>query len=74
MTNWQPIDSAPRDGSTIDLWLAPLGPNNQALTSCRVPDCFWADGRWCTVQGLRIWDRVTHWMPLPPPPQEPTHD
>lgn len=38
---WQPIETAPRDGTQVDLWcVPPLG------TAGRVPDCWFSDGKW----------------------------
>jgi hypothetical protein len=68
MTDWQPIETAPKDGSVIDLW-----------TSCgeRVPDAKWTRHMGWVIWGTDSfespgWERVfpspTHWMPLPAPP------
>ncbi len=64
MATWSPIDTAPMDGTWIDLW------DGQG----RLPDCWWEAGRWWQ------WDHVgtggqaplettpTHWMPIPDGP------
>ena len=66
MTDWQPIETAPRDGTVIDLWFA--GEWNR-----RMPDAYWSqhvrawlpEGRGCSYLDSPI---ITHWRPLPPPP------
>ena len=67
--NWQPIETAPKDGTLVDLF----------TTRGRVPDCKWDKGGKCWVEwSLGIFDRMewcevgsmaTHWMPPPPPPE-----
>lgn len=70
---WQPIETAPRDGTLIDLWC-----NGE-----RRPDCFWGE-EWEEPEerGWRqkyaetsraasfslLGGEPTHWMPLPEPP------
>lgn len=68
---WQPINTAPKDGTEIDVWCKVCG---------RVPDAVFntKKNRWEYV-GLDMFDEMdwieleyppTHWMPLPPPPKE----
>lgn len=70
MAKWQPIETAPKDGTLVDLWLPGL-PNPafpDALTTCpagRETNCRWQDGRWW---GSDYMQSATHWMPLPLPP------
>jgi hypothetical protein len=80
---WQPIETAPRDGSVIDLWAARdsavLGSQER-----RFPDAWWSCEPWggpwkdkprwvVEVEYHEIpveidgW-RATNWMPLPPSP------
>ena len=58
VAEWQPISTAPKDGSFI-LLATPKG---------RI-----ADGFWSLVYGVWSWPYVmvepTHWMPLPTPPK-----
>jgi hypothetical protein len=60
MTEWQPIETAPKDGTRV------LGADHQA-----VEIIYWADGYWYNQSvEISLW-RVfppTHWMPLPEPP------
>lgn len=57
---WQPIVTAPKDGT----WVL-------TLVNGFVPDvCFW-NGAWCTDENIdpaTVYYEPTHWMPLPPPP------
>lgn len=77
---WKPIESAPKDGTVIDLWSTEFG---------RQPDCYWGkrshccgeDGQHCdsdwhsepeawidSAQNTETFDDVTHWRPLPSAP------
>jgi len=67
---WQPISTAPKDGTEIDVWIG----------SERVVDVFWSHKRnaWCRSEYEQNFGYVdytiqppTHWMPIPSPPQEP---
>jgi hypothetical protein len=62
---WQPIESAPRDGTHIIGW---------SHTYKRPILCWWKDIEKCWESyGTSIFDEdgehVTHWMPLPEPPK-----
>lgn len=63
-TNWQPIETAPRDGTLVDLWLT----DGRRETECR-----WSTsvGGWWrfdeNATDVPV-DNPTHWMPIPPPP------
>lgn len=39
---WQPIESAPTDGTKIDLWVTAWFSRTNDGQSQRVPDCYWA--------------------------------
>lgn len=73
--SWQPIETAPKDGTAVDVW----------CNGCRYPDAEFRfevewdeDGGeqgWChnlsdyeTVRWWLIDPQPTHWMPLPEPP------
>lgn len=66
MAEWQPIETAPKDGTRIIFW----GPN------LAVAEGEWLSGKWAghptegwyrTNQSPRV--RPTHWMPLPDAPK-----
>jgi hypothetical protein len=57
LREWQPIETAPKDGTQVWAWDAERG-SNPAL---------WVDGAWwITYDDAMI--HPTHWMPLPDPP------
>lgn len=69
---WQPIATAPRDGTRIDIWDPDCG-------GIRVADAYWSGGQksggWHApnqdydgMDGLYAKDGPTHWRPLPAPP------
>jgi hypothetical protein len=81
---WQPIETAPRDGTEIDLWIATDDGGGY-----RQPECVWRDKGECEAgwyDAVLEWDRIdapwtatsapgeaamrtaTHWMPLPEQP------
>ena len=79
--DWRPIETAPKDGTWIDLWLevTPLNDGSVWGGSRRLVDCSYEDGQWtehtcgrCTTGHSPAvnyaHERVTHWMPLPEPP------
>lgn len=57
-TGWQPIETAPKDGTVIDLWHKEYG---------RLCDTWWdaGDGVWAATGTTRA---ITHWMPIPEEP------
>lgn len=76
MSEWQPIETAPKDGTVIDLW--------SRRFEKRSVDCRWVVenrqlGTHCVMDGWKSpgMDRhtclnpaqFTHWMPLPTPPK-----
>ena len=71
MMDWQDIETAPKDGTLVDLW----------ADGQRFPDCHFqeylahaAPGHWrqsttgMPKQGYSLFENITHWMPLPSPP------
>ena len=59
MIDWQPIETAPKDGSAVWVYVAPRDGLEGFQTMCR----WHPDAGWCADE-LR---EVTHWM-LPEPP------
>jgi hypothetical protein len=71
---WQPIETAPKDGTriilflpsrysfpamvTIGLWFEDFLPGRNGWSYCEVDEI-----------GQFIEEPITHWMPLPPPPE-----
>ena len=76
MSGWKPIETAPKDGTRVDLW----------TSEGRVPNAFWRADHWTIwlrwkrdstwrsgpPKGAHVYTNVvgavTHWQPLPPPP------
>jgi hypothetical protein len=68
---WQPIETAPTDGTAVLLW--PYGYSDiwQGHADCEVVlGYFDNEGReeWFNPEA-REWFEPTHWMPLPAPPE-----
>jgi hypothetical protein len=72
-THWQPIESAPKDGTRIDLWLhIYASPRSFGMSdSFRVTEAYWKNNAWFHDHNGRekelYRDYITHWMPLPEP-------
>ena len=65
MTDWQPIETAPRDGTVILVWL-PKKSLASHVHSARLN----SDGKPDIIGHHFVWDTgvPTHWQPLPAPP------
>lgn len=65
---WQPIETAPKDGTTILLWSPRMQWEKQKNIAIMAywSDCGWYDGHGGGWGGRAF----SHWMPLPEPPQE----
>jgi len=57
MNEWQPINTAPRDGTPVDLW---------HKNGFRIVSTWWTDDQ-CWSCFMDDYD-FTHWMPIPSPP------
>lgn len=69
MSEWQPIETAPKDGSQVLLY----GPSKWLSTTATKTHSI-GIGWFSTMFGQNKWitgatETPTHWMPLPPPPQ-----
>ena len=62
MSEWQPIETAPKDCTEVLLFVTDLGPR----------PAYWDDDEWLSpVDGTSTYanDEITHWMPYPEPPK-----
>lgn len=67
---WRPIETAPKDGTLVDLWVC------DGSVGDRLADCQWLGGKWFWryPTASEVSSTPTHWQPLPPPPpSEPEH-
>jgi hypothetical protein len=62
---WQPIETAPKDGTRITLGTTEYG--GVVWNDCRWEKMTRKPDRWASFIGPVPWT-PTHWMPLPPPP------
>lgn len=69
MSKWQPIETAPKDRTKVDLWIVEHAFPDKGS---RLPDAYWDNDRWYTAQGYPIanWYWASHWMPVPPAPSD----
>ncbi len=63
MTTWQPMDSAPKDGTHIL-----VGEYGKDAGFHAVQSLFW-EGRWLAFPGMKEEIYPTDWQPLPEPPE-----
>ena len=67
MTDWKPIETAPKDGTIVDLWVG----------SERIADCYfereawrhWWIGGFDQMDSVKIDGEPSHWMQIPSPPE-----
>lgn len=84
MREWQPIETAPKDGTRIDVWQychnSEWRPNPKDCgieNGWRYADIYWEDGEWQQMhdnlgEGVSIEFKhhtISHWMPLPAAPK-----
>ena len=69
--DWQPIATAPKDGTWL-LLFSPLGVNSlDSDPPLYITTASWWDGVWYHHYSDGVGHFIngpTHWMPLPPPP------
>tara|TARA_Y100000296_G_C5168586_1_gene256064 strand:- start:58 stop:327 length:270 start_codon:yes stop_codon:yes gene_type:complete len=70
---WQPIETAPKDGSWIDIWTVwGADKNGKVSVPHRWTDAFWNGEEWesgnFSQTQFEATVTVTHWMPLPDEP------
>ena len=73
MSDWQPIETAPRDGTPFLAWAKgflqdELGPTEDWVPSRALVTEWRAFAFRCAETGNTF--EFTHWMPLPPPPEQ----
>jgi hypothetical protein len=75
MSTWQPIETAPKDGTAILGWHANYGGAVVSLEFVEDDLSSGFVGEWAVSElgcyGGSCWeglDGITHWMPLPSPP------
>lgn len=80
MSEWQPIESAPRDGTVIllcagkaqpcaGMWFDKPGFEYGRCWLCFDPEGVFAGDDELDAYMASGWYNPTHWMPLPEPPQ-----
>lgn len=74
MGGWQPIATALKDGTKIDLWAKTWLAYADKFEAMRFPDCYWSEGDQMSNRPA-YWVNFsddyypTHWMPRPAPPE-----
>lgn len=75
VSGWQPIETAPRDGSVIDVWLGEATVEEVRFYCTpgtrRSAGWHFQHGKFRPAMGLRmpVIVQPTHWMPVPGPPK-----
>jgi hypothetical protein len=70
MTDWRPMEKAPRDGTAADLWWEE--GDGKVTLGHRIPDCTyrgadtWMDNRGNVISE----EHITHWRLPPSPPND----
>jgi len=72
LTEWQPIETAPKDGTMIDLLCSGTRIADCYYEDCKITNKTWHYCYFDWEQETVFCSNPTHWMPLPKPPEE-TH-
>lgn len=68
MSEWQPIETAPTDGT---VFLGLHGYKVREAYRVQRDDCeMWCFGGYSGDVEIAPWTKPTHWMPLPLPPEK----
>lgn len=71
MSEWQPIETAPKDGTTILAFYPSLTGYTARQDVAPIHWSEWGNGVWeNATSGGKPSSLPTHWMPLPEPPTE----
>lgn len=70
MSEWQPIETAPKDRKAILVYCSERKNTYTAIWG-KVGG-FWNEDGWAHFGGNNngMYEKPTHWMPLPPPPKD----
>jgi hypothetical protein len=72
---WQPIETAPKDGTLVDLWYIWWVASLDGFDGRRLTNGYWSKandevGHWATREKeMPVNVKFTHWMPIPEPPK-----
>lgn len=74
MSEWQPIETAPRDGTEFLAYGSYLYPDDKAVTEyIEIVEWSGHDGwPWLSGSEMHAPGVYSHWMPLPSPPNHKT--
>lgn len=67
MSQWQPIETAPKDGTFVQLYDDRYKHSPSSYLMAKYDHGIWW-GQMTPSGKAIIWRDATHWMPLPPPP------
>lgn len=78
MSEWKPIETAPKDGTLIDVWLGDASKDDLLFycheNSKRSINWYWKNGKFRPHTSAKniapVFIIPTHWMPSPEPPND----